>query len=93
VDEAVDPAGRVFGAAPLVVVESLGVVVEVLFGPTGFEMALVGPAEAVPAVVAGSRKPEARAWEQYTLKAPTISRIIIGDVGVLITSLQRSLQT
>jgi hypothetical protein len=48
----VDAAGGVFGAAPLVIVESLGVVVEILFGPGRFEVALIGPAEALPAVAA-----------------------------------------
>jgi len=48
----VDPASGMFTAAAFVVVESLGVVVEVLFGPGMFENTFVGPADAVPAVAA-----------------------------------------
>jgi hypothetical protein len=51
----VDAAGGMFGAAAFVVVESLGVVVEVFFGPGMFESALIGPADAVPAVAACRR--------------------------------------
>jgi hypothetical protein len=47
-----DAACGMLSAAALVVVESLGVVVEVFFGPRIFENALIGPADVVPAVAA-----------------------------------------
>ena len=53
-DRPVDAAGRVFGASTLVVVKGLGVVVEVFLGPCGSQVALIGPADAVPAVAAGN---------------------------------------
>src|SRR5215831_7939530 len=52
-DGPVHTARRMFRAAALVVVESLGVVVEVFFGPGGLQVALLGPADAVPAVAGG----------------------------------------
>ena len=59
-DGAVDAAGGMFGAAAFVVIEGFGVVVEVFFGPGGFQVALVGPLDAVPAVAAVGRG--VRAW-------------------------------
>jgi hypothetical protein len=53
----VDASGGVFGAALLVVVERFGVVIAVLLGPGGFRMALVWPANPIPAVAAGSLMP------------------------------------
>ena len=49
----VDATGGVFGAAALEIVEGLGVVVEVFFGPGGAKVSLVGPFDAIPAVAAG----------------------------------------
>ena len=51
-----DAAGGVFGAAAFEVVEGLGVGVEVFFGPGGFQLALVGPFDAIPAVAAVGRE-------------------------------------
>src|SRR4030095_14463385 len=49
----VDAAGGMFGAPAFEVVEGLGVGVEVLLGPGGAQVPLVGPFDAVPAVAAG----------------------------------------
>jgi hypothetical protein len=49
---AVDAVGGMFGAAVLEVVEGFGVVVEIFFSPGGFQVTLVGPLDAVPAVAA-----------------------------------------
>ena len=51
-----DAAGGVFGAAAFGVVEGFGVGVEVFFGPGGFELAFVGPFDAIPAVAAVGRE-------------------------------------
>jgi len=48
----VNTAGWVFGTAALGVVEGFVEAVEVLFRPSGPELALVGPFDAVPAVAA-----------------------------------------
>jgi len=45
-----DAAGGVFETAVLGVVKGFGVIVEVLFGPGGLQLALAGPLDAVPAV-------------------------------------------
>jgi len=46
----VDAAGGMFGPAPLIVIEGLSEIVEVLFRPGRFQLPLVGPAHPVPAI-------------------------------------------
>jgi hypothetical protein len=55
-DRPVDTPGGVFKAAAFGVIEGLGMVVEVFLGPGWFEVALVGPPDAVPAVAAFGRR-------------------------------------
>ena len=49
----VDAAGGMFAAPTFEVVEGLGVVVKVFLGPSGAQVPLVGPFDAIPAVAAG----------------------------------------
>jgi hypothetical protein len=51
-DGPVDAAGGMFGPAALGVIEGLGVVVEVLLGPSGRQLPFAGPFDAIPAVAA-----------------------------------------
>src|ERR1041384_6551570 len=51
----VDAAGGMFGAALFEVVEGLGMSVEVFFGPGRFQLAFVGPMDAIPFFAAVGR--------------------------------------